>query len=60
MVVETRQEGMMTDRIAKLRRSIIDSPIVHDVERLKFLMEVYPKTDGESPIMRQAKVFDKV
>ncbi len=60
MAVETRQEGMMTERIAKLRRSIIDSPIVHDVERLKFLMEVYPETDGESPIMRQAKVFDRV
>ena len=60
MAVETMQEGMMTDRIAELKKSIIESPIVHDVERLKFLMEVYRETDGESPIMRRAKVFDRV
>ena len=60
MVIETKQEGVMSDRIAKLKMAVIDSPVVHDTERLKFLMDVYRETDGEPPIMRRAKLFDRV
>jgi len=40
----------MSQFIADLKMSIIDSPVVHDTERLKILMEVYRETDGEPPI----------
>src|SRR5574337_1002706 len=52
-------ERAMSERVARLKASIVDAPVVHDTERLKFLMEVYRETDGESPIMRRAKVFDR-
>ncbi len=60
MVAELEQEGVMTERIAKLKASIIDTPVVHDSERLKFLMEVYKETDGEPTIIRRAKLMDRI
>ena len=60
MMAELEKEGVMTDRIAKLKASIIEAPVVHDSERLKFLMEVYKETDGEPTIIRRAKLMDRI
>lgn len=60
MMAELEQEGVMTERIAKLKASIIETPVVHDSERLKFLLEVYKETDGEPTIIRRAKLMDRI
>lgn len=42
---------------AKIR--LLQQPIQLDVERVKFLQDVYTKTEGEPAIIRRAKVFEK-
>jgi hypothetical protein len=42
---------------AKMR--LLEQSIQLDVERIKFLQDVYSKTEGEPAIIRRAKVFEK-
>ena len=58
--VASERKGVITERIAKLRASIIGSDVVHDTERIKILMQIYRETHGEPLIIRRAKLFDRV
>ncbi|MBN2240623.1 MAG: hypothetical protein JW712_12685 [Dehalococcoidales bacterium] len=42
---------------AKMR--LLDEPILVDIERIKFLQDIYTTTEGEPAILRRARVFEK-
>ena len=60
MSAEARTRPKASDRAEKIRGRLIEGPPRVDVERLKFLMEVWRETGADPVIIRRAKHFDKM
>lgn len=59
-MVETTLREMVTERVKREKEALLSAPAQIDVERLKFLIEVYQQTGMEPHIMRRAKLFHKL
>ena len=56
-----RQElKIVTERVARIKEEIVQTKPRVDVERIKFLMEVYNNTNGDPTIITRAKHFEKI
>ena len=60
METSVNEKGFFSDRIERLRSDLVGEVPRPDNERLKFLMDVYQETDGQSPVLRRAKLFDRL
>lgn len=62
MVVKQEQtkEALVSDRVSKLKKRLVESPQKLDTDRFSFLQETYEETEGEPTIIRRAKVLEKV
>lgn len=49
-----------TDRIKRIKQAILDSTPVLESERAVLVTQVYKETEGMTPIMRRAKVVEKL
>jgi len=49
-----------TERVARLRKQFLETPLTLDNERLKFMKEVYEETAGYQNIIRRAKFLAHV
>ncbi|MEL7568070.1 MAG: pyruvate formate lyase family protein [Dehalobacterium sp.] len=59
-----KDTGIMSDyqeeRLKRLKDYLLDAPQKLDNERVKLLMDIYPKLDGEPTIIRRAKLFEYI
>ncbi|HZK18524.1 MAG TPA: pyruvate formate lyase family protein [Clostridia bacterium] len=53
-------DGYKRRRLEKLKDHLLEAPQKLDNERLKLLMEIYPKLDGEPGIVRRAKLLEHI
>ena len=53
-------ETNMMERAVKIRKELVEVAPRLDTERFKFLIESYHGTEGESTIIRRAKLFEKI
>ncbi len=59
MVVAERA-SLLSERVRKEKEELLSAPPHLDIERIKFMLEVYGETEGEPEAIRRAKFFDKV
>ncbi len=60
MVVKTKEKPVLSERVRRLRQALIEATPVLSVERLRFLKQSYQETEGQSPIMRRARLLEKI
>ena len=53
-------ESAMSQRVKREREELLSAPPQIDIERLKFLLEVYAETPNEPSVIRRAKLFHKL
>lgn len=49
-----------TDRVKRLKREIVDSKPVIETERARLVTEAFKENEGLSPVMKRAKVIEKL
>lgn len=54
------QEREVSERIYNEKERLVRETLRNDTERVKFLVDVYQETEGEPPVMRRAKLFDRM
>lgn len=61
-VLETIGKGFTepTDRVKRLKREIVDCMPVIETERARLVTEAFQENEGLSPIMKRAKVMEKL
>jgi formate C-acetyltransferase len=59
MVVEIKEQGIVTERVKKLKESFHETAPALCPERVKFLAEAYRENEGKSPITIRAKAYEK-
>ena len=50
----------LTERVRKEKEELLSAPANIDIERIKFLLEVYQETEGQPDIIRRAMLFHKL
>jgi len=60
MVTKVRERAMLSDRVKKLRETLLEAKPRLCTERLVFLKESYHETEGEPAVIRRAKLLDKI
>lgn len=58
-MVQVSEKGVLSDKVRKLKESLLEIKPRLLTERLRFLMEAYRETEGEPPIVTRARVFSK-
>jgi len=59
-MVQVASKGTLSDRVQKERDTLLSATPQVDIDRLKFLLEVYHETEGQPPVIRRAKLFHKL
>ena len=52
--------SLLSDRVRKIKAALLQSEVTLSCERLKYLMESYRETDGQNPVLRRARAFEKI
>ena len=60
MVIEAKEKAVISDRVARLKQSLIEAVPRLSCERIRCLLESYRETEGQPPSMRRARVFEKL
>lgn len=55
----TKEIVLLSDKVARLRGSLLQSEPMLCTERLRFLRDSYRETGGEAPVIRRARLFGK-
>lgn len=53
-------QAIATDRVRRLKEKLFQSEVKLSCERPRYQLESYKETDGQSPVLRQAKAFEKI
>ena len=51
---------MLSERVRKEKEELFAAPARVDTQRAQLLLEVYEDTKGEPPVIRRAKLFDRI
>ena len=60
MVTEIDKKPVMGENLAKEKEELLSSPPQIDIDRIKFLLEVYRQTEGQPQVIRRARLFEKL
>jgi len=60
MVLVTPEKPALSDRVARLKHSLLETAPRLSCERISCLLQSYHETDGEPPVIRRARVFEKL
>ena len=60
MLAKPGENSMISERVARELQELLDYEPRIDVERLKYLLEAYEGTEGLPPVIRRARVFEKL
>ena len=60
MVEKTKEKQRCSERIVKEKEELFSATPRVDIERLKFLLEVYQEAEGQPPVIQRARLFDRL
>ena len=60
MVIKVDEREMLSERVKREKEELLSAKPQIDIERIKFLLEVYRKTEGQPPAIQRAKLFEKL
>lgn len=60
MTAKIKEEQLLSERVAKEKEELFSSPPRMDIDRIKFLLSVYQETEGQPPVIKRAKLFERL
>lgn len=56
-MVQDCGRSTLSERVRQERKALLSATPHVDIDRLKFLRQVYQETDGQPPVIRRARLF---